>query len=100
MFFSQDKKADLIVSTYVDTVLEKVCKNLGVEIMDYSTDDDPTKGDNGDPQEWTIQPEWVKEVEKRHTDKLKAYRELARKRKSGGGVDKAEGGDKKEKIGD
>lgn len=76
----------------MDTVLEKVCKNLGVEIAEYSVDEDPTKqGFVG--REWTIQPDWIKDVEKRQTDKLKAYRESSRKRKSGGGsssVDKKE----------
>lgn len=80
--FAQDKKADLIISTYVDAVLEKLCKDLGVEIIDYSSDDDPTKQGIFD-QEWTIQTDWVKEVEKRQAAKLKAYRELTRKRKSG-----------------
>lgn len=82
LFFFQDKKADLVVSTYVDTVLEKVCKSLGVEILEYTEEDDPTKQGLFD-QEWTIQTEWVKDVEKQYTAKLKAYRELTRKRKSG-----------------
>lgn len=92
----------MVVSTYVDTVLEKVCKNLGVEILEYSEVEDPTKQGLFD-QEWTIQSEWVKDVEKRYTAKLKAYRDLTRKRKSG--ADKIEEEeevieDKKEKISD
>lgn len=92
------------MSTYVDTVLEKVCKNLGVEIMEYSKQDDPTK--QGIPgQEWTIQPEWVKEIDKKHTAKLKAYREGTKKRKSEGGAVTDKGASdeeekKKEKIDD
>lgn len=76
----------------MDTVLEKVCKNLGVEIAEYSVDDDPTK-QAFIGREWTIQMDWVKDVEKRQTEKLKEYRESTRKRKSGGGsscVDKKE----------
>lgn len=105
----QDKKAELIVSTYVDAVLEKVCKNLGVEIDEYSPDQDPTKqGISG--QEWTIQTVWIKDTEKLYTAKLKAYRESMKKRKSegavadkddgvGGGVDDDEKeDDKKKKI--
>lgn len=77
----QDKKADLVISTYVDAVLEKVCKNLGVEILEYLADEDPTK--QSDPPEWTIQPDWIKDVEKRYTAKLKSYRDsTSRKRKS------------------
>lgn len=38
----QDKKADLIINTYVDDVLEKVLKKLGVEIANYDEKMDPT----------------------------------------------------------
>ncbi|EDV49646.1 uncharacterized protein Dere_GG17292 [Drosophila erecta] len=47
-----DKKANLIVSSYVDVVLSKVCKLLGVEIPEYSEASDPTK--QSEPVEWTI----------------------------------------------
>ncbi|XP_017005166.2 NAD-dependent protein deacetylase Sirt6 [Drosophila takahashii] len=47
-----DKKANLIISSYVDVVLSKVCKLLGVEIPEYSESSDPTKQPK--PIEWTI----------------------------------------------
>lgn len=78
----QDKKADLVISTYVDTILERVCEHLGVEIADYSPEKDPTKQDSY-ALEWTIPSELVKDVEKRYTAKLKLFRESTRKRKSG-----------------
>lgn len=76
----QDKKADLIISTYVDSVLEQLCENLGVELLEYSEADDPTKWAEG--EEWTIQPEWVKEIDGLFTAKVKNHRELTRKRKA------------------
>jgi len=47
-----DKKANLIISSYVDVVLSKVCKLLGVEIPEYSESSDPTK--QSETIEWTI----------------------------------------------
>lgn len=73
-----DKKADLVISTFVDTIMEKVCKRLGVELPEYSTDNDPTKQILCDI-EWTIQPILVKELNDQYKEKLKE----AKKRKSG-----------------
>ncbi|CAG9862831.1 unnamed protein product [Phyllotreta striolata] len=38
-----DKKADLIINAYVDDVMTKIMKKLGLEIPDYSSEIDPTK---------------------------------------------------------
>lgn len=76
----QDKKADLIIHTYVDDILTKVCKRLGIEVTPYDETEDPTKTPNDHNQEWTIQPQDVKEVEKQYNAKQKA---AAAQRKAG-----------------
>lgn len=75
-----DKKSDLVINSYVDLVMEKLCKRLGIEIPAYNKADDPTKSaDVGDAiQEWTIPGEQVKEVEKLYNAKVKS---LKKKRK-------------------
>lgn len=72
-----DKKADLVISTYVDAVMEKVAKRLGVEIPEYSKETDPTKVPLCET-EWTIPNEWVKEISAALSEKTKE----AKKRKS------------------
>lgn len=74
-----DKKADLVIASYVDAILEKVCKFLGVEIEEYSAEDDPTKKIPCDI-EWTIPGQSVKTMEKEYDMRIK---ELNRKRKAG-----------------
>ncbi|XP_065364642.1 NAD-dependent protein deacetylase Sirt6 [Calliphora vicina] len=75
-----DKKADLVINTYVDDILTKLCKRLGLEVPTYDPLEDPTKTPNDHNQEWTIQPQHVKEVEKQYNAKLKA---AAAQRKAG-----------------
>uniref|UniRef100_A0A240PPS8 protein acetyllysine N-acetyltransferase n=1 Tax=Anopheles epiroticus TaxID=199890 RepID=A0A240PPS8_9DIPT len=65
-----DKKADLKISTFVDTVLEKVTKRLGVEIAEYSTAEDPTKR-NSYIVQWNIDGMTVKTLEKRYDKTMK-----------------------------
>lgn len=77
-----DKKADLVISTYVDTVMEKVMKRLGVELPDYSEENDPTKQIPCDSQ-WTISPSLVKDVDEQHKQMLKEMK----KRKSEESID-------------
>lgn len=72
-----DKKADLVISTYVDTVMEKVLKRLGVELPAYSEENDPTKQLPCE-LEWTIPPRLVKQIDDQHKQMLKE----AKKRKS------------------
>lgn len=50
--------------------MEKIMKQLGVEIPTYSLDDDPTKK-MGVDIDWTIQQERVKELEKVYSAKVK-----------------------------
>lgn len=47
-----DKSANLILRAYVDDVMEKLMKRLGVEIPDYSTEHDPTKMKREAPLEY------------------------------------------------
>lgn len=77
-----DKKADLVISTYVDTILVKVMKRLGVELPEYSEENDPTKQIPCD-LEWTIPPRLVKEIDEQHKSMLKEFK----KRKSDGPSD-------------
>lgn len=72
-----DKKADLVISTYVDAVMEKVAKRLGVEIPEYSKEIDPTKVPVCE-MEWTVPNEWIKEISATLSEKTKE----AKKRKS------------------
>ncbi|XP_050101593.1 NAD-dependent protein deacetylase Sirt6 [Anopheles aquasalis] len=65
-----DKKADFKISTYVDTVLEKVCKRLGVEILPYRPADDPTKHVPCSA-EWAIPSSAVKKVDKLYDKMVK-----------------------------
>ncbi|XP_055387149.1 NAD-dependent protein deacetylase Sirt6 [Condylostylus longicornis] len=78
-----DKKADLIISGYVDVIMSKVCKRLGIEIPDYNVEDDPTKMVSKNI-EWTIQSEQIKETDKVYSNKLKDYN---KKRKLNGDIE-------------
>nr|XP_036675420.1 NAD-dependent protein deacetylase Sirt6 [Drosophila suzukii] len=64
-----DKKANLIISSYVDVVLSKVCKLLGVEIPDYSESSDPTK--QSKTIEWTIPANNVNTLNKQYRNYVK-----------------------------
>lgn len=86
----QDKKADLVISTYVDDVLEKVLKRMGIELPEYNVENDPTKQKFCE-LEWTIPSEMIKAMEKVYNDKVKA----ARKRKSAAAEEADEKVDKK-----
>lgn len=67
----QDKKADLVISTYVDVIMEKVLKRLGVELPEYTHDIDPTKQTLCD-LEWTIPIELINDIDKQYKCKLKS----------------------------
>lgn len=58
-----EKKADLVIHSYVDEVLEKVLKRLGIEeLLEYDESNDPTKRCiDGDT--WNIDLAALKEVE-------------------------------------
>lgn len=83
-----DKKADLVISTYVDTIMVKVLKRLGVELPEYSESNDPTKQPICEV-EWTIQPKQLKQIDEEYKEFLK----ISKKRKSNGMND-----DKNQKI--
>lgn len=65
-----DKKADLVISTYVDTIMEKVMKRLGLEIPEYSEENDPIKRTPCE-MEWTIPIKLVKNIDEQHKQMLK-----------------------------
>lgn len=68
----------MIISSYVDNVLLKVLKKLGIELPEYTKSTDPTKQKYCD-LEWTILPEDLKAIEKIYNVKIK---ENTKKRKS------------------
>lgn len=65
-----DKKADLVISTYVDTIMEKVAKRLGVEIPEYTESIDPIKQEICD-LEWTITTNQLKKIDEQYKAMLK-----------------------------
>lgn len=70
-----EKKADLVIHSYVDDVLEKVLKRLGIEdIPEHNEADDPTR--NCADESWNIESGVVKDLEKVFKEKT------ARKQKS------------------
>ncbi|CAH1154689.1 unnamed protein product [Phaedon cochleariae] len=71
-----DKKADLIINTYVDAVLAKIMKKLGLEIPEYHQTIDPTK--NRELIEWNISKKDVIDMKARYEKIVKDYK----KRKS------------------
>uniref|UniRef100_A0A1Y9H398 protein acetyllysine N-acetyltransferase n=1 Tax=Anopheles dirus TaxID=7168 RepID=A0A1Y9H398_9DIPT len=75
-----DKKAGMKISTFVDAVLEKVAKRLGVEIPEFLPEDDPTKRDSYTVQ-WNITCSMVKKLEKRY-DKMIQEKAKLKKRSS------------------
>lgn len=86
-----EKKADLVIHSYVDDVIEKVLKRLGIEeIPEYNEGEDPTKNCK-DGDRWNIDASAIKAVEK-------LYRErTSRKTKGDEKVEKPEGRKKQKK---
>lgn len=65
-----EKKADLVIHSYVDEVLERVLKRLGIEeIPDYDVNDDPTRSQHSDGNTWNIDPAEIKQVEQIYKEK-------------------------------
>uniref|UniRef100_A0A1Y9H9L0 protein acetyllysine N-acetyltransferase n=1 Tax=Anopheles farauti TaxID=69004 RepID=A0A1Y9H9L0_9DIPT len=73
-----DKKADMKISTFVDAVLEKVTKRLGVEIPEFQPEDDPTKRDSYTIQ-WNITSSALKSLEKRYDAMIKQRTSLKKR---------------------
>lgn len=70
-----DKKADLIINTYVDSVLEKVMKNLSLEIPEHIKSYDPTKDQLPHAAiEWNICKTQIKLVKKLFDEKQKEFK--------------------------
>ena len=98
-----DKKADLVIHSYADSVCEKLMRELGEEIPEYSEEEDLVKrvrnGEMGGRNflEWTQDEEEAKRV-KKIADKMddewkrrrKEEREQNKKRKSEAAVEKAQ----------
>lgn len=63
-----EKKADLVIHSYVDDVMEKVIKRLGIEeIPEYNEADDPTRNcENGS---WNIDSAVIKNLDKTYKEK-------------------------------
>lgn len=73
-----EKKADLVIHSYVDEVMERVLKRLGIEeIPEYSPENDPTMREDLSVS-WNFAKEEIKEVEKLFKEKT------SRKHKRGG----------------
>lgn len=66
----QDKRADLIINSYVDIVIAKLMKRLAIEVPEYTSDNDPTKVSPVELQ-WTIPSDQVKDLEKVYNAKVK-----------------------------
>jgi len=95
----QDKKADLSIHTYVDDIMEKVMKILGLEIPEYDKNLDPVrltrlKQYPGDELfiDWTQNEENAKDLKKIgdliHDEYLKKKREEKKRKRSLETIDK------------
>lgn len=74
--FLQDKKADLIINTYVDDVLELLMANLNLQIPDYSLEEDPTKNQKPlDIINWDILKIDIQQFKKRYDEIHKDFKE-------------------------
>jgi len=70
-----DKKADLIINTYVDNVIEKVMKHLSLEIPEYTKTLDPTKNQLPCTAiEWNIAKTELKTFKKMYDEKQKEFK--------------------------
>lgn len=73
-----DKKADLIINTYVDVVIEKVMKRLGLEIPEYSTETDFSRDEDliNDKKviDWTTVTTNMAELQKKYDQQWSSYK--------------------------
>ncbi|XP_055676909.1 NAD-dependent protein deacetylase Sirt6 [Lutzomyia longipalpis] len=91
-----DKKADLIISTYVDDIMVRVLKKLGLELLEYSPESDPTTFEPQFMPDWTISSDQVKNLEKIYNAKVKERREMNKKKRPNDKSDEVD--EKKSKI--
>lgn len=69
-----EKKADLVIHSYVDDVLERVLKRLGIEnIPEYDESIDPTRSDD-ENRRWNIESSVVKQTAKLYKEKISKKR--------------------------
>ncbi|XP_033236538.1 NAD-dependent protein deacetylase Sirt6 [Drosophila pseudoobscura] len=64
-----DSKAHLVISSYVDEILSRVCNILGIEISEYSESSDPTTQSN--LVEWTLPLNHINIIERKFKTHLK-----------------------------
>ncbi|SPP81676.1 blast:NAD-dependent protein deacetylase Sirt6 [Drosophila guanche] len=83
-FILQDSKANLVISSYVDAILSKVCKCLGVEISEYTESSDPTT--HSSLVEWTIPLNHVNTIKSQFRAHLKETVGCSPKRKKARGA--------------
>ncbi|KAF2901374.1 hypothetical protein ILUMI_04813 [Ignelater luminosus] len=76
-----DKKANLIINAYVDMVIEKVMKSLGLEIPNYVEENDPTKSQNNVPLEWSFLKIQVNEMKTLYTVHTKKFKRIKLEKK-------------------
>ncbi|XP_034668173.1 NAD-dependent protein deacetylase Sirt6 [Drosophila subobscura] len=79
-----DSKAHLVISSYVDAILSKVCKCLGVEISEYAESSDPTT--HSSLVEWTIPLNHVNTIKRQFRAHLKETVGCSPKRKKARGA--------------
>ncbi|KAF5279521.1 hypothetical protein FQR65_LT03343 [Abscondita terminalis] len=77
----QDKKADLTINSYVDEMMVKLMKCLGLEIPEYSAELDPTKRNNDDIVEWDFSRGNIKEMKNMYNNHIKKFKQLKLERK-------------------
>ncbi|XP_014244422.1 NAD-dependent protein deacetylase Sirt6 [Cimex lectularius] len=63
-----DKKADMIIHTYVDQIMEKLLDHFGLEIPEYKLSQDPTKSE--DVIEWTVPTDELAKMKKIYKEKF------------------------------
>lgn len=86
-----EKSTDLVIHSYVDEVMVKVLKRLGIEdIPEHDGQLDPTKSQDRSP--WNFDPAHLKEVEKVYKEKV------GRKKKTAETEDDCKVDKKKRKI--
>jgi mono-ADP-ribosyltransferase sirtuin 6 len=88
-----EKKADLVIHSYVDEVMEKVAKRLGIEdVPEWCEDDDPTRMADLSVS-WNIPKEAMRVVEVQFKEKT----EKGKRKNVGGGGEEVKKKLKKEK---
>ncbi|CAH0554013.1 unnamed protein product [Brassicogethes aeneus] len=74
-----DKKADLIINSYVDKVMEVLMEKLGFKIPTYSSNDDPIiNPPSRDVQHWNIAKSNITKYSKMYTELNKDFKKRRR----------------------